>query len=149
MVNISESSIYYLDPLGEKENNKNKLLVNWTAFCHSISVFRNKKWKVEMISHSKQIDSNNCGVYVCQFLNFLIKGKDLRFDDSPDDLLKLREEINGTFKNNSLRNYCSFCGNALEIGEETLLTNCIHRYHANCSSIVLKSKSNFFCPLCY
>lgn len=149
LINTQDNTILYLDPQGENEQNKDKLLNNWKNFCKSIPVFLNKKWKIETINHSIQRDSNNCGVYVCQFLKLLLKGKELFFEDSPDDLKKLREEINLTFKKNSLKNYCSFCGNTLNIEEEMLSTNCNHHYHANCSAMILKSKLNFYCPLCF
>ena len=150
MVDLSELAIFYMDPMGERDENLIKFLKNWTKFSESIPFLSKKKWHLKKISHPKQRDSFNCGVYVCKFLKLILeKKRELQFKDSLEDLKEFREEINTTFKQYSIENFCSFCGSALKLGEVTFQNDCFHRYHSECPELKLKSKLNFFCPLCF
>lgn len=148
LVDSDNSVIFYLDPYGEKDINKNKLVNNWSKYSKTFSFFSQRKWRTELIKHPIQKDSINCGVYVSFFLKFLLNGREVEFEDSIDDLKKLRIEMNFTLKKNSVKNFCSFCGEAFKIDEKILKSDCFHRYHFECAIVKLKSKKNFFCPLC-
>ena len=125
------------------------MIKSWTNFSQSVPYFSKKKWKLGKLSHSIQTDSNNCGVYVCRFLKLLLEGKELFFDNSSANLAKFRQEMNYTLKINSSKTFCSFCGLDLGIEDETLTTNCFHRYHSECPGVKLKTKTDFFCPICF
>jgi hypothetical protein len=102
----------------------------------------NKKTKVQSI----QKDSNNCGVFVAEYLRKILSDEDnLLFDTSQDNIFRIRMEIVNTLKKNTAKNFCSVCGNLIQFEEKIIKDSCFHRYHQKCLSDINK---DFVCPIC-
>lgn len=65
-------------------------------------------WKFETISHDVQKDSHNCGVFICQFLEALLKGEPLVHMTNVD---KYRRVMKHKFRSHSedISDECLHC----------------------------------------
>ena len=96
LADCNSYEITYLDPMGETENDKLKILVNWNKWMQDFSL---RKWNFKRYLHLKQIDGVNCGVFVCYFFENIIGNtpENLYLNEMPD-LAKYRLSIRDKLK---------------------------------------------------
>ena len=71
-VSILSQTIYYIDPIGETKEEIEAAAKNFRKYIDLKKYFPNSNFKEVQISHQKQIDSYNCGVFVCHFFEILL-----------------------------------------------------------------------------
>ncbi|XP_062583252.1 uncharacterized protein LOC134245018 [Saccostrea cucullata] len=94
----SEKRLLYINSLGESKRNLTNIGEKWRKYILGrrsvgVSELSHEGWKVETTKHTKQYDSNSCGVYVVKFAELVISDMALSFSCRPDNLSQIRQGI--------------------------------------------------------
>ena len=76
-ISMNDNQVIYIDPYQATKEKLNEVLANWGKFCKTRTGLKSKEWKLSPYSssHTKQIDSYSCGVFVSYFFEKLIKSE--------------------------------------------------------------------------
>lgn len=101
-ININAAEFLYLDPMGKNETTINSFFDNWKLWSSTVDSLKSKSWSLLDIDYTKQKDSTNCGIYICEYLKRLINfDLNLKFDNKAQALVNLRNIVKETINNNS------------------------------------------------
>ena len=134
------NDIVYINPSGTNERETNEVVQNVQKY------FKTKRLNFKHIK--LQVDSYNCGVFVCLFFQFLIENKIDFFSASKEiNIDNYRNFVKETIQQNSKIEVCCICHSNktgfTSLFKKKLVTfDCNHKFHDKCLN------SNF-CLICY
>nr|XP_022298783.1 uncharacterized protein LOC111107733 [Crassostrea virginica] len=153
VIHPGDKKLVYINPLGELKRTMQNIGVKWREFIlgrvrRGVNELSEDGWKVETVKHTKQYDSNSCGVYVVKFAELVISDMPLMFSCRPDNLHQIRRGIGNQLlqATEPLFEYCRACSLHREArrNEDWIgCEKCDKFFHSGCVGV-----SNFTCAMC-
>ncbi|XP_062585887.1 uncharacterized protein LOC134247563, partial [Saccostrea cucullata] len=140
----STKKLVYINPLGELKRTMKDIGDKW----RKVNEISEDGWKVETTKHTKQYDSNSCGVYVVKFAELVISDLPLTFSCRPDNLYQIRQGIGNQLlqATEPLFEHCRACSLHREARQDEDwigCEKCDKFFHYGCIGV-----SSFICGMC-
>ena len=98
--NLTEQLIY-INPFGTNTSSAEAIFDSWLKFAKTRKEYNFIEWSYDLVEHSIQSDSFNCGVFICIFIEkFIDYVYNNTFDTSAANLLKIRKSMAQTLETN-------------------------------------------------
>ncbi len=139
-VSIVSKEIYYIDPVGTLEEDLDEIANKFILFAATNKYLKNIQFVKKYINHQKQVDSYNCGVYVCYFFQLLIN-RNLNAFQNTISIDDYRKTIFKQISKNSTMTVCSVCRQTKRksnsifkkiLPSNLIILKCKHAFHKEC-----------------
>lgn len=116
VLNTIQKSFTYINPLGEEQTECHRMLTIFESKA------KTNMWTLANITHKRQYDNFNCGVYICQFVEAILNNGNLDCLENPNKYREIIKEKLIEFSD-SMQFICLHCGDGPKKYTHTC-TNC-------------------------
>uniref|UniRef100_A0A1A9UDP1 Ubiquitin-like protease family profile domain-containing protein n=1 Tax=Glossina austeni TaxID=7395 RepID=A0A1A9UDP1_GLOAU len=140
-INVVEKEFIYIDPFGENEKSVRTFFFIFRDILEDSTI-----WLCKKVDHYIQVDSFNCGVHICQFVQALFQSADLTKVESPSEYRKIMKQKLMDFTDN-LENICLHCGGICN-DDSVKCEDCGRSIDNSCRSYHYNNSNEIRCALC-
>ncbi|XP_071384915.1 sentrin-specific protease 2-like [Centroberyx affinis] len=87
-----EGRVLYLNSLGETSSEL-KMCQQRTRLFMELQGHQLPQWRCQTLPHPQQMDGTSCGVFVCKFAEFVLRGEPITFSSEGPAINRFRREI--------------------------------------------------------
>lgn len=129
---LKEHKMTILDPLGNEDFYSPHFQNRWHRFIMMKDGYE-ASVQIKKISHAKQTDNINCGVYIIHFFSCIIRQKDLTGAVDTDQLRALLKELL-IYNCSDMAKRCLFCTRMVKTEESSIFRckTCLRYIHHKC-----------------
>lgn len=140
-LDCNKKEFYYIDPMGKYHTGEER-------FAIFEEKTNQRDWTLKKMDHDNQSDTYNCGVFICQFVECILKNKSLLNLEDPNTYRTYIKKLL-TENSDDKRSFCLHCG--LDCDSNIVMCNsCGRSCCYGCKEYVYEDTANdvFICELC-